>query len=1416
MFEIFRPAPRHTDALAVEGVEIPGPEQLPPPDKRPVWVRFIGVIMVVIIVGMFAVFVITGVRAITSMMYTIPMMLMMLVMHLGMSHGQSGGSGDDIDAKVEEYDLSLREARALVYEHGRAMHDLRTMCFPHPSDLASLVGTDEMWQADPNPDIGRVVPPDAESDPDVKYLTANPHLRARVGIGVAPLYPKLKAAKDVVPEMLEPATMVRYRAAMNTLPVVANLPIDVRLHQYPAYGMRGDEKPRLALVRAMLMSLAFNHSPAILNIGIVTDDPDSWQWIKWLPHNEDVTRVEPGTGARQLSWRSMDEFAVRHAKAIEQLRGDVPGRPPHLLLVVDLPDQTVSWPQNMTGGVRGITVLVARYGGDLVSQKQATILLHNGRVSTPEDFDAAVADSASVREAETFARAMYRYRPRNYGSQLVIEERDERIPDFFEAIGIADIETHDIVKVWRENAYTDELRAPYGYIRHGDTLTPEVTSLDFTEANRDGDGPHAAVVGQTGSGKSYFLFAVVLSLISRYGPDKLALILADFKGGSTFIGMKDIPQVVANISNLESATELVDRLGDVLSGEVIRRETLITEQRHCKDIYEYRQQQKKHQGDPDWPAIPYLIVIIDECGEFLKERKDYQDLLFTISRVGRSLGMHLFLGSQFLTQAVIGNVLSQLTARFALSVQFTEHSTAIIKTDAAANMVKGKLKGKILRLLPGDAQPVEVAAFHHEGEYVRRTAIDGAAHHRSAVDVVTEPVMLFDLFADREFTPTVDGEVKVREEKRGEQMGRVLLRKISRLEPMRNPFAANMWQRSLRDPMTIADLGLDRQTSGLSIRVGDIDVPRKQIRIPWNLEFDGNTPHFLIAGGAKSGRTTMLQQMVVAGCLQHEPHRLMFMLMDFGTGKLGEVRGAPNVGAYAQPGDGDMVERIIGEMIRLISVRTAAMVDRKVYSVDAYLDSKELEPVDGDPYGYVIVALDGIEKFYGDGDRKDMSAKLLPALGQGGQVGVHLVVTVDGASTNTTGNYVHYTLKFPGTVQLPSHDYSGAAVPAIVRTDLPKMIPPVGQPGRSVQVFPSEGGTEAFTTLKCRTAIPLTRKIEPDRMEFDREVYDVHDYGPEIARSCEWLRDTYADQIVPPVQPAPSVISYDDMWKVFAPLSKNDRFPSQTMLPLGPATDTLSLTTLPETATGCFAQNLLVYGERGCGKTSSLRMVMESVMRQFTVETAMVFVIDKLKNLLAERDALYERGFIRPAKYDEKSDGSKRRLRPPGYVTSVDDIKDLVELLVRFMGSRRPSDDATAEQLADRTYFTGPEIYVFVDNFTQLTSGHLAKSVFDEVEVGGETVSSLLATGIDFGVHFIVSNNAKFADQLAASPFLQALRDAQQTPILQLSAPPASGSPIRQAYHLKPQRWRPGRGRLIISEDEYTPIQVALYGQSRS
>ncbi len=128
--------------------------------------------------------------------------------------------------------------------------------------------------------------------------------------------------------------------------------------------------------------------------------------------------------------------------------------------------------------------------------------------------------------------------------------------------------THDLT--WRKRSLRDLLRVPIGIGANGG-----VVLLDLKESAHGGMGPHGMVVGATGSGKSEMLRTLVSSLVISHGPDRLALMLVDFKGGATFAAMEDIPHIAGMITNLQDDLTLVDRMRDALFGEMQRRQEIL-------------------------------------------------------------------------------------------------------------------------------------------------------------------------------------------------------------------------------------------------------------------------------------------------------------------------------------------------------------------------------------------------------------------------------------------------------------------------------------------------------------------------------------------------------------------------------------------------------------------------------------------------------------------------------------------------------------------------------------------------------------------------------------------------------------------------------------------------------------------------
>jgi hypothetical protein len=87
------------------------------------------------------------------------------------------------------------------------------------------------------------------------------------------------------------------------------------------------------------------------------------------------------------------------------------------------------------------------------------------------------------------------------------------------------------------------------------------------------DGPHALIVGSTGSGKSEFLKLITSSMLVGVRKGHLQLVLADFKGGAALRGLNDHPASLTLVTDLDEGRH--ERFWLYLAGELKRRERLL-------------------------------------------------------------------------------------------------------------------------------------------------------------------------------------------------------------------------------------------------------------------------------------------------------------------------------------------------------------------------------------------------------------------------------------------------------------------------------------------------------------------------------------------------------------------------------------------------------------------------------------------------------------------------------------------------------------------------------------------------------------------------------------------------------------------------------------------------------------------------
>ena len=205
--------------------------------------------------------------------------------------------------------------------------------------------------------------------------------------------------------------------------------------------------------------------------------------------------------------------------------------------------------------------------------------------------------------------------------------------------------------------------------------TGQAVELDIKEAAQGGMGPHGLVVGATGSGKSELLRTLVLGLAITHPPDYLNFVLVDFKGGATFNTLDALPHTSAVITNLSDELGLVDRMKDAINGELNRRMELLRSAGNFASLRDYDQARAP---GADLPALPTLLIVVDEFSELLTAKPDFLDLFITIGRVGRSLGVHLLLASQRLEEGRLRGLDTYLSYRIGLKTFSVAESRIVL------------------------------------------------------------------------------------------------------------------------------------------------------------------------------------------------------------------------------------------------------------------------------------------------------------------------------------------------------------------------------------------------------------------------------------------------------------------------------------------------------------------------------------------------------------------------------------------------------------------------------------------------------------------------------------------------------------------------------------------------------------------
>lgn len=188
--------------------------------------------------------------------------------------------------------------------------------------------------------------------------------------------------------------------------------------------------------------------------------------------------------------------------------------------------------------------------------------------------------------------------------------------------------------------------------------------------------PHALVAGETGSGKSVCLNVILSSIIFRYSPDEVKLLLIDLKEVE-MAPYAGLPHMLLK-EPLSSIPEIVNALKWIRE-EVVGRFNLF-KTLHIRNLSEYNSREGVEK-------LPRIVIIIDEASELMSDpnaRKTLESTLNSLARIARAAGIHLIFATQNPVKTVITNeIQNNLNTKIAFAVGDYVHSQVIFKAKGA-------------------------------------------------------------------------------------------------------------------------------------------------------------------------------------------------------------------------------------------------------------------------------------------------------------------------------------------------------------------------------------------------------------------------------------------------------------------------------------------------------------------------------------------------------------------------------------------------------------------------------------------------------------------------------------------------------------------------------------------------------------
>ncbi len=828
----------------------------------------------------------------------------------------------------ERYTTYLADKEIEIRQkYERSIRVLNENTLPAPSALLTTISTQDrrLWERTPK---------------DEDFLSV------RLGTGERDFLVEIQSPRKGFTleddPMLDNAIALRDRYA-----VLHDVPIAISLAEKRIVGVVGSI---LDVVKVFVTNLIATHASDEVKLVFVYNAADirKLQWLNDLPHvwSDDGRQRYIATNRNEVRtlFANLEEIISEREERLQS----ADARLPHFVVFVldERLTEDVSFTRYMLNSENHVGVSAVYFGRRFSNiPKECTAIIQRSEdvsgiyIKNENDnrFIQYKPDEVSDAQMLQAARDINRVRIKQESIQTSVPDR----VTFLDMYKVGNVDALEIMNHWKTNISEKSLAAPIGVKSDGD-----VFELDIHEKYH---GCHGLVAGTTGSGKSEFLQAYILSMMVNFSPNEVAFVLVDFKGGDMARPFLKSPHLAATISNLSGNT--LHRALLSLEAEVKNRQNTFNRAAETLgvDKIDINSYQKFFKDKKLQQPLPHLVIVIDEFAQLKTQHPEFMSKLVDIAQVGRSLGIHLILATQRPSGVVDPQIWSNSKFKVCLKVLDKQDSMDMINHPEAALI---KQPGRAYVQVGYDEIFEQVQSGYSGADYIEQTDyIDEDSISLSMVNWPAEKLRV----AKRALQEKRSNKTQLEE----------VVAEMAALGETANMRARQLWLPPLSAKLllekcaaihTIFDPARWEQTALEPIVCGMMDLPEKQDQRPFGIDLVKNG-HVAIYGSSGSGKSTLIHTLLFAMSLKYAPEDFHVFVMDFDGSSMAGVAAMPHCAMYAGDGDEGAVEDLLGVLQSLIDERHNLFAESHCANYESYVS----DPTHRLPM--VVVVLDNYAAF---------------------------------------------------------------------------------------------------------------------------------------------------------------------------------------------------------------------------------------------------------------------------------------------------------------------------------------------------------------------------------------------------------------------------------------------------------------------